>query len=405
MKKLSTLIVLVVIGAIALVLAGCSKDNSADSGATADELFADGMAHVEDSLGEANMEEPPWEWGVDTEEANGCFEDALDVDPDHSGALLMAAMTRLATVLQEPDLVDIIDDLFPDEGRGPGGPGDAILRGFGKPDIYTAVRRLRASGRDDLPFSELQDFIEAEVLPALEYADDYLTQFEDQDGVVVIIFEVEKKRETIEIEIDATDVFLVHAGLDALQSAFYIAVSYNVDAEEGQDFEELIDDDPDFLSLRPGDHMASAGLELFEMADHLSECAQSMLDETDPQDSDVFTNTDDEGWVPLGEGFADDLSSIADDIDDALQNGLEFNPWEDTGEPGAPDIDILVDVWELFNDPLDPITDYFPGHTWSDSMTMEVTEPIYFEDPTFDEITPGMTNAEWDEIVEWMDGQ
>ena len=404
MKTLSTLVVLVVIGAIALVLAGCSEDNSADSGATADELFSEGMTYLEDSMADANMEEPPWEWDVDTQEANGYFEDALDVDPDHCGALLMAAITRIAMVLQDPDLGDILDDLFPAEGRGPSGPGDFLFRVFRRPDVYAAAMRLRASSRDDFPFSELQDFIEAEVLPALEYADDKLTQFEDLDGVVVLQFDVEEKRETIEIEIDATDVFLLHAPLDAVQAVFHVSVSYNVDMDDGQDWDELIDEDPDFLSLRPGDHMPSAYTELFEMQEHLSDCAWSMAHEDDPQDTDLFTNTDDEGWFPLGAGFADTLSSIAEDMYDGLENGVSFNPADDIDE-SAPDMDILIDLSELFNDPLDPITDYFPAHTWSDSMSMEVTEPIYFEDPTFDQITPEMTNAKWDEIFEWLDEQ
>ncbi len=404
MKTLSTLVVLVVIGGIALVLAGCSEDNSADSGATAEELFSDGMVYVEDSMADANMEEPPWEWDVDTEEANGCFEDALDADPDHCGALVMAAITRLVMVVGDPDLGDVLDELFPDDGRGPSGPGDFLFRVFRRPDVYAAAMRLRAFSRDDFAFSELQDFIAAEVLPALEYADDKLTQFEDLDGVVVLYFDVEEKRETIEIEIDATDVFLLHTSLDALQAVFHVSVSYNVETDDGQDWDELIDEDPNFLSLRPGDHMPSAYTELFEMQEHLSDCAWSMAHETDPQDTDVFTNTDDEGWVPLGAGFADSLSSIAEDIYDGLENGASINPADDI-EEGAPDMDILVDLWEFFNDPLDPITDYFPAHTWSDSMTMDVTRPVDFPDPTFSNITADMTNVEWDEIFEWLDGQ
>ncbi|MCK4415033.1 MAG: hypothetical protein KAY32_15995 [Candidatus Eisenbacteria sp.] len=403
MKTLRALVMLVVIGAIALVLVGCSEDNSADSAATAEELFGQGLAYLEDSMADVNLEEPPWEWDVDTEQANGYFEDALDIDPDHCGALLMAAITRLAMVLQDPDLADILEGLFPDDGRGPGGPGDFLFRAFRRPDVYAAAMRLRASGRDDFPFSELQDFIDAEVLPALEYADGNLLQFEDQNCVVVLHIEVEEKRETIEFEIDATDVFLLHAPLDALQAVFHIAVSYNVDVDDGQDLQELIDEDPHFLSLRPGDHMASAYSELFEMQDHLSDCAWSMSHETDPQDTDLFTNTDDEGWILLGAGFADTLAAIAEDIYDGLENGVSFNPAEDTGEPGAPDMEIFIDLWELFNDPLDPITDYFPAHTWLDSTSMEVTEPIYFTDPTFSDITPDMTNEYWGDIYDWLD--
>ena len=402
MKTLRPLVVLVVLGAVALGLVGCSEDNSADSAATAEQLFTQGMAYLENSMSDVNPEEPPWEWDVDMGQANGYFEDALDSDPEHCGALLMAAITRIAMVLQDPDLADILESLFPDDGRGTGGPGHFLLRTFRRPDVYAAAMRLRTSSRDDFPFSELQDFIEGEVLPALEYADGNLALFEDEDCEVLLHIDVEQKRETIEIEIDVTDVFLVHASLDAVQAVFHVAVSYNVDMEDGQDFQELIDEDPDFLSLRPGDHMASAYSELFEMEEHLSDCAVSMAAETDPQDTDLFTNTDDEGWMPLGEGFADTLASIAEEIYDGLANGVTLNPANDF-EPGAPDMDILIDVEELFTDPLDPITDYFPAHTWIDSMTMDVTEPIDFPDPTFSDITPGMTDVDWGDVFDWLD--
>jgi hypothetical protein len=150
--------------------------------------------------------------------------------------------------------------------------------------------------------------------------------------------------------------------------------------------------------------MASAYAELFEMQRHLSDCAWSMANETDLQDTDLFTNTNDEGWFPLGVGFADTLSSIAEEMYDGLENGVSFNPANDI-EDGAPDIDILIDLEELFTDPLDPITDYFPAHTWLDSMTIEITEPVVFPDPTLSDITPDMTNAKWDEIFEWADQQ
>ena len=107
----------------------------------------------------------------------------------------------------------------------------------------------------------------------------------------------------------------------------------------------------------------------------------------------------------MGAGFAETLGDIAEDMEPALQSGLNFNPWEDTGEPGAPDMDILVDLEELFTDPLDPITAYFPAHTWLDSMSMDVTEPIDFPDPTFSDVTPGITNENWGEIFDWIDGQ
>ena len=64
MKTLRTLAVLVVIGAVAVVLGGCSNEKSADGAATAEELFAAGAAYLEDSMADVNMEDPPWEWSI-----------------------------------------------------------------------------------------------------------------------------------------------------------------------------------------------------------------------------------------------------------------------------------------------------------------------------------------------------
>ena len=75
MRTLRALIVLIVIGTIALVLVGCSEERSADSAATAEQLYGQGLVYLENSMGDVNLEEPPWEWDVDTEEAYGYFDD------------------------------------------------------------------------------------------------------------------------------------------------------------------------------------------------------------------------------------------------------------------------------------------------------------------------------------------
>lgn len=398
MRTKHVLAALVVISAAGL-LAGCSS--SSDSAQTADELYQEGVSYLEDSMSDVDIETPPWEWSADMEEANGFFEDALDQDPDHCGALLMAALTRIVMVLQDPELGEILDEMFPEELRG--GPEDLLLRAFQKPNVYGVRRLAERARRGEFHFSELQDYIEDEVNPALEYADAKLSRFEDLDCEVILEIDMERKRETAELEIDATDVYIVHAALDVVQATLQVAVSYNVDVEDGQTLQDLIDVDPDFLSLRPGDHMGAAYDELLEASGHLSDGATSLAGETDPQDTDLLTASDDEGWLPMGEGAADTLAMIASDMYDALTSGVTFNPWEDTGDPEAPDIDVLVDLEEFFADPLDPLTDYVPAHTWPDPDTIDFTYPYVFPDPTFSDVTPGMTNQDWTEILDWLE--
>jgi hypothetical protein len=402
MNILRALCLTVVAGLVVFGLSACSDSGGgADSAPTADESFADGMNVIQDAVSQIEIQDPPWEWSVDMGEANAYFEDALDADPNHCGAQVMAAVTRLVMVLQDPELGQILEGLFPAvEGDRPGG---SLFRVLQSPDVIGAAERLRGMERDGMPFSDLQDYIESEAIPALAYADDKMADFEDQDCVVVLEIEVEAARPVIEVEIDATDVYLLNAALDAVQTALYVAVSYNVDVEDGQTLQELVDEDPDFLSLRSGNSMPAALGELTELYEHLGAGAASMAAETDPQDTDIFTNTDDEGYVALGAGFADTLAMIADEIAAGLTSGLTVNPHDDLDE-SAPDMDILIDIAEMFTDPLDPITDYFPAHTWPDSNRMELTDPVDFPDPTMSGITPDMTDQRWGQLIDWMSG-
>ena len=391
------------LAALSFGLTGC--DEGADDAQTADQLYAEGMVYIEESMQDINPETAPWEWAVDMSEANGMFEDALSEDPDHCGALLMSALTRLMMVAQDEELASIMEALFPEvESRGDPLAGH-LLRWFSRPDVYALRDRLKDARQDAFDFSELQVFIEDEVNPAMEYADDRLSRFEQLGCTVPLSFDIEEERTTIEMELDVSDALFVHAALDAVQAVFHVAVSYNVDVEAGQSLQDLIETDPDFLSLRPGEHMGSAHAELLEMEEHLRDACVSVQSETDDQSDDLITDSYDVGWLPLGEGTVDELMEVADGIGEALTTGVIFNPYLDTGEPGAPDIDITVDLQEMFTDPIDPITDYLPAHTWPSADSINIVRPIDFPDPSFSDITPGMSDADWELLISWLEGE
>ena len=163
------------------LLAGCSTEDGT-SAQSADEHFTQGYLELEDEMQNVDLDVPPWEWEVDASNAYEHFDDALDADPDHCGALLLASLTRLLVVITDPDLADILNDLFEDEweqrGRSP------LFWYLGMPDVRDALqiaKSLQDRQRDDVPFSQLQDYIEDEVIPALNYADGNLTDFENLD--------------------------------------------------------------------------------------------------------------------------------------------------------------------------------------------------------------------------------
>lgn len=388
--------------AVCVLCFGCAQDGGS-GGQSADQLYGEGMTELEDVLSGTDMSGAPWEWDVDLSDAYDDFDNAAEADPTHCGSLLMSGATRLLMVITDPELGAILGSLFPED------PEPARTSGLfwytRKPDFVGLAHHLDTMRRQDFHFSELQDYIEDEVLPALTYADERLTDFEEMDCVVIVVIEGDSLGQQMVIEIDATDAYFLHTALDALQTGCNMAVAYNVDVDNAQTPEYLIETDSNFLTLRNSSAMAAAYDEIAAMADHLNAGCDALEGETDDQSDDVITET--EGYLPLEDLFGEDavgqVRDVADAIDDGLVNGLALNPAD--MDPPGPDVAVLVDLNELFNDPIQDLRDYFPAHSWPAPDSLSVTRPIIFPDPEFDDITPGMANAEWELIIQWMEGE
>lgn len=390
-----TVLVALTVGACVL-FSGCSGDGG---GKSADQLYDEGMGSLESALSGADMDQEPWNWGADVSEAHERFDDALAQNPNHCGANLMAAATRLLMVVSNPELGDILDTLFPEGPRASRASG--ILWYARKPDLRGLYQRFSDGGRQDFHFSQLQNYIELQVLPALTYADQRLTRFEDMNCAIWVRVGEDSLGQDVLAEVDATDAYFLHTVVDALQAGCSVAVSYNIDIDDGQTPQYLIESDADFLTLRRPAAMATAYDELLALAAHLRAACDALEAETDDQSDDVFTETD--GYVPLddmfGGGAVEEIRDIADAIEDALVSGLVFNPSGD----GGPDIDVLISFDALFNDPIADLRNYFPAHSWPQPDEIAIDRPIDFPDPEFHGITPGMDNAEWELIIQWLE--
>jgi len=408
MRMLAFSAVVLLAASVALFGFGCGDggDGGVDGGdgQTADEHFADAMVELQAELSDLDGDAYPWEWEADLTDALDDLEAALDADPNHEGALFMSALTRLAMVMMDPDLGDIMDGIF-DGDDGPSGPRAPFFWYLEGPDPLFFLELARSDRPDDFPFSEMQAFIEGTVIPALDYADDRLTRFEDLNGSFEIQIVTEGKREVIVIDVDATDAYFLHAPLDAAQATSHALVTYNVDMEATQSLEELLEDDPDFLTLRGGGHMPAAYDELLEMAGHLFEATVLLDAEVDAQGDDVFTKT--AGYIPLedeelfGPGAVDSLRIYAGRIEDALVDGLVINP----GDYGGPSFDITVDFEQFFTNPMEDIRDYLPAHEvpWPDPDSTYIFRPIDLPDPTLNGFLPGMTDGMWEDLFQWVE--
>jgi len=402
--KLSRLLMCGLLVAVAaLVMAGCSALTEEADEAEAEASFAEGMDALMTEMETVDTEAAPWEWDVDFTAARDDFDDALDADSDHCGALFFSAFVALAMVATDEDLGEIMDEGWDEEYASREAPLQWMLK---KPNVFAVADRVDRLRQDDpVLFSDLQEFIESEVIPALNYADSRLTAFETQDCSFTVAVEIPERRETVQIEIDATDAYFIHAPLDGLQSVTNLVVSYNMDVEQGETAYHLIEEDEDFLTLRNETYMGDAYDNMLDMADHLIGGCDELDAETDDQTNDLITET--LGLIPLddmmGPGAVDSIRYYAGEMDDWLVSGVTYNPSEESDDPLAPDIDVYFDLQEFFNDPLDDLRNYFPDHVWEGDSSMVVIEPVDFPDPTFDGITPGMTDGDWQDIIDWQE--
>lgn len=402
MKSVRIIVAACVIAAVGFVVQGCGSEDDG-SAMTADEHFAEGVRLLEEEMSGVDLGTEPWNWGADMSEAMEHFDEALDEDPDHCGAILFSAVTRLAAVVTDTDIGPMMDDLFGDARGQSGLPG--LFWYLRVPDVDRAVRGI-AYSRDYLVFSEIQEYVVDEVIPALDYADSRLTQFESLGCEMVFEFDVPDTDAVIPIEIDATDAYFVHAPLDLVQSICDVLVSYNLDIDETETLQHLLEEDEDFLTLNDSQYMNDAYDEMLEMAEHLVNACDSMEAETDDQSDDIFTETD--GYLPLDDEFDEPalpvIRGIADDIEEALVSGMTFNLMDMfSDDPSTPDLEMSVDIHEFFYDPWDDGRDYLPDLVWEGTDDVEVERPMHFEDPTWSGVLPGMTNADWEIIAEWQD--
>ncbi len=389
-------------------MAGCGEDG-ASSADKASDLYSQGLVDLYQAVEGANTDGAPWEWGVDVDDAMAKFDEALGHDPDHCGALLGSALTHVLSVLSNPQLREILGELFPAE-RGAG--GRSLFWYAQTPDVLAMSAALEGRS-SDFHFSGLQSYLEETALPEFALADARLARFEDLSCAVNLTIVLpdsqsmrpDERDKILVLNLDVTDAYFAHAALDALRAVSHALAAYDLDRDSGQTLQHLIEDDEDFLTLRAGGHTQLAYEEAGALAAHLIEAASSLEGETDPQENDLITETG--GLVELDEILdgpsVELLTELGEDVQTALTDGMQLALTDI--DPAAPSLSLLIDVDEMLNDPLVDLRTYLPAHTWPSPDSMSIQRPVSMPDPTLDGITPDLTQEEWDEVVSWLLGR
>ncbi|MDF1543495.1 MAG: hypothetical protein P1R58_00170 [bacterium] len=314
------------------------------------------------------------------------YQKALSYSPEHSNAKFGAAFTGMMLFLQYPALNDLIDEIkdvadtglfYPTKmlpGIGMGGdlaPDGVPLTTSGLYGIFPDFTKLdhltMAAAVTGPKVSELQDILEADLLPRITEAISYLDDLIADPGFVFYITpQMQGDPGAEAIEIDNTDFHLFRAVLHALRASLNIFFSRNLDlvSYDVAGLENAIQQNSDFLGLRTGTYMVDAKADIIAAANGAVGVLQGLIDEVDS-----------------GELQEDDLiPAYASDRDDYVL-ARDSLPFYVDYFNGAKDLMIKWTEWDCFY--YDPGSGwyYYNCTTYTDSFIENIDVSKFFDDP------------------------
>jgi hypothetical protein len=387
---------------------------------TAEDYFQQGKANLENEL---------------LTEANNNFQQALGLDPNHEGANLFYALTRLAVISQTSSFNTLLDragvsssgrtvfNWTADFARDPTGkillppnsPTGAELQSYLKTDILpevnsslnnlskvsnayaTIFRLLTAGGTGTLSgpntlTDSTQSWINNEfggfriVVAGIEY-----TIVSNTVNTITVspdwslspgsysynVFEP--------IDIDYGDVLVFKGALTAAKAGIYIVTAYNLDVDIDVLLSlynaatlniqtDIINAYPQLLALLPDQQLPQAKLILKEAISLLTAAIDFIVSETNPQDYDLI--------VIDNPADVERFRLLLADVDSALDTTTTIR------EIGYP-----VNLSQFFGQPK-TLRNYLPTFTKQTFIAANT-----FPDPTFGGILPAMTSSELNQLL------
>ncbi len=348
-------------------------------------------------------------------QAKGKFEDALDLDPENGDANVGLALTEIALMGTNAEILALIGEFgpllgleaasSPSLGKLVGGQAvsadpvfsaektlDWFRHGFARPGQVTPPPDL----------GQIQDLAEAVVLPVMELVMDLLAVVEGLDEWHLTLTAAMTGMEEGALEIDQTDIYMVDAVVHAMAAEIYAMVAYDMDTptvmSDTLAVKAAFDQDTGtFMTLRTNGaaNLGNSRTALLDGIARMNSFIAGLQTETDDQSDDMIKldPTGNEG--PTQEDLDEMLTGLAA-VYAALTSPQTIT--EDFDDDGM-DEDLQVDLSVLFTDPITDLKALLPPYTWDSTNEMyfwdgylsEDFSAFVFPDPDFNGVLPQFT--------------
>jgi hypothetical protein len=364
---------------------GCGGDDGAGPGPTPtpvdlDSAFRELAGLMKTMTDSMTMGEDPHLDDYDFSSLNQLFKNYEASHPGDPKASFGAAITSIMSLTASQELNALIDTLIViNEGGGLGAarvpnPGKLSSRwammamptelsgaGVERNFLAQSYAALMARAISNPPkFSEVQDIIREEFIPAIEGNEQYLLNVLNAPDFVFWLTPEMLGETSDSIEIDHTDFLVFASGLSLIASFFHMAIAYNVDlpSYDSAGIAYMFDQQNDWMSLYPdGFYQMGIALAGFETALQTADEAITSLQAEQATDLNQSNDLIKADWVP-----SDYVEAHA--MIDSIQMYMTAPQWVYGDFDADPQTDSLrVDVSTIFTDPIDGFFSLFPPYT------------------------------------------
>ena len=370
---------------------------------------------------------------IDFSDADRLYREAIAADPRNTEAQFGAALTHLLVLAINEDVRALQDSLNAYTGDDEGSGKLAIVAmdlaataEIAAKSPLLVAKMTQDAIEDPLKVSDIQQTIEEEILPAIDYALERLQIVEgDPDFTFELTPEMQGDEEEEPREIDLGEVYMIDASLRLLKAVFLVVTAYDFDFDDNGSYAflddgsnenvlrhmERLDKTGTFMTLRSADAMPGAKASILTAVDKMEQGMAAVRAETDDQDDDIILADDlddldeeidlsDQDDVPV---FFRDIRTTGDALRKAreiLEGTVEIEADFD-GDEGTPKQTVVFDVGQFYDNPVQDLRTLLPYHTWhldrlqnrnfadelvltdASGTALEASPPLVFPDPSF----------------------